>query len=471
MAYREDMTWVKGRGIWKKVYRGKAYYISYGQLKEAGYSPAEDSRDGTRHQANTWWAKKQADLEKANQPPAERSLTPAERAAMAFSTILQDRWADFLSRLDSAGKTEEFVKQELLFLMEQFLLNGQPLPDYAAKHLEPARQQQLADAGKALRGEAVAPPEKTVEAHVEAWLKRQRVLVEAGRMSADRHRGNRTGILHFQKFLGPQSDVARIDASRLDAFYLYALGRVRKGGQGEGWSVAYVRDMFAVARNFIRWCWKQDSCELPRNINDRFSFGPVVKQVTTWSPEEFRRAVGAATGALKLALLLMANCGMTQKDVSDLQDSEVDWVGGRIIRRRSKTREKENVPVVNYLLWPTTWELLQAHRSGQETVLLTKAGKPYLRVGLTGKGNRAKLDRLARDFYKLRAKIQMNRPLKELRKLGASLLNTRTEYGRLAPLFLGHAPKGVSERHYLTLPQELFDEAVTWLGQQLGQVQ
>ena len=36
--------------------------------------------------------------------------------------------------------------------------------------------------------------------------------------------------------------------------------------------------------------------------------------------------------------------------------------------------------------------------------------------------------------------------------------------------FLGHAPKDIAHRHYTLADQPLFDEAVTWLGKQLGQV-
>ena len=67
----------------------------------------------------------------------------------------------------------------------------------------------------------------------------------------------------------------------------------------------------------------------------------------------------------------MLNCGMTQRDISDLKDEEVDWNAGRIRRKRSKTANHDNVPVVEYLLWPRTFDLLKEYRSGGELVLLT----------------------------------------------------------------------------------------------------
>ena len=68
---------------------------------------------------------------------------------------------------------------------------------------------------------------------------------------------------------------------------------------------------------------------------------------------------------------------MTQKDIADLQFSELDWQAGRIVRKRSKTKDQENVPVVNYLLWPMLG-LLKAEKSkgGTGRVLLNANGGP-----------------------------------------------------------------------------------------------
>jgi hypothetical protein len=66
-------------------------------------------------------------------------------------------------------------------------------------------------------------------------------------------------------------------------------------------------------------------------------------------------------------------------------------------------------------------------------------------------------------------RLGFNRPLKELRKLGATLLASHEVYGRFHSYFLGHSPRTVADRHYVRPPQELFDEAVLWLGEQLGQ--
>jgi hypothetical protein len=37
-------------------------------------------------------------------------------------------------------------------------------------------------------------------------------------------------------------------------------------------------------------------------------------------------------------------------------------------------------------------------------------------------------------------------------------------------LFLDHAPQTVAEIHYTTIPQDLLNEAIAWLGRELGVV-
>ncbi len=118
----------------------------------------------------------------------------------------------------------------------------------------------------------------------------------------------------------------------------------------------------------------------------------------------------------------MVNCGMTQIDVSDLRDDEVDWTAGRIIRKRSKTADVANVPVVNYPLWPATFELLKKYRSGAERVLLTESGKPYVRKELDASGKLVKADGFTSNYAHLKRRLKFTKPMKQLRKTGATLL-------------------------------------------------
>ena len=87
-----------------------------------------------------------------------------------------------------------------------------------------------------------------------------------------------------------------------------------------------------------------------------------------------------------------------------MRDSQVDWQRGAISRKRSKTQQVVNVPVVTYRLWPQTIELLRHHRSGQDTVLLTRSGGPWACRTLDDQGKLHKNDNIAPNFRRLQRK-------------------------------------------------------------------
>jgi integrase len=178
--------------------------------------------------------------------------------------------------------------------------------------------------------------------------------------------------------------------------------------------------------------------------------------------------VERATGRLKLHLLLMANCGYTQRDLADLRQNEVDWSNGRIIRKRSKTGDIDKVPVVNYRLWPQTWDLLRECREDGPLVLLTESGRPLVRDEIGPDGKRHKTDTIHSTYRHLQVKLGFAKSTKLIRKTSATLLDGHAEFCRFVGHFLGHAPRTIQEKHYTPPSEERFDRAVEWLGQQYG---
>lgn len=449
MVREYSMTWIASRHRWMKMYKGKRYVIS---CKALG---APETKEASYQAANQWWQAKRAEIDGSN-------VKPQPGSSEAIAGVISE-WAGkpLETELEAAAAVVGFV--------EHFA--DKPLPPGMAEQiLGPDRHAR----NKALVAQLANAPQATTEhaitAHAEIWHQHQQALVAAGQMSADRAANNQTCLAHFLAFM-PGVDVDAIDAGKLSAFYLYCVGQVaaRRSDPAAGWSIAYARDVFSVAKSFIRWLWERGFIELPKNIGSRsFRFGSPAQAVRTWTVGEFQMAVKEAPGKLKLAILLMANAGMTQGDVADLLDSEVDWAQGRVIRKRSKTAAHEHVPVVNVKLWPLTFELLKKYRSGTERVLLTESGLPYVRKELKG-GMLVKADGLRSHWVHVRKRLGLNRPLKQLRKLGATLLEGHPVYGRFVQHFLGQSPRTVAQRHYATPSPELFDEAVEWLGKQLGQ--
>ena len=84
----------------------------------------------------------------------------------------------------------------------------------------------------------------------------------------------------------------------------------------------------------------------PNLHSRRYRFGGGAKAVPVLEIGEVPKLIDEAPGQLKLHLLLMANTGMTQTDISDLHPSEVDWERGRVTRKRSKTEDRASVPTV-----------------------------------------------------------------------------------------------------------------------------
>jgi integrase len=467
-----EMTWVPSRRLWRKVFRSVVYTVSCKQLREQGHNFTAESKEGSYIAANAWWHKTEFELE-AQERAARRPPVPFEDVV---APLLEHLYKGYPSQEEMLGRPptpeDELrrLRQGAMMLFQLYVLQGVPLPPEVACQIPPHSLTALDN----LR-EAGAAPGKSVEEHAERWLKKLQAKVDAGRMTAARCANNRTCLEHLKTYLGASSDVSGITAQAVEGFYLHCLSQIAARRQDKagklGWSVAYARDVFAVARAFIRWLSDCDAIPLPKNLNSRsFDFGGSGQVNKTWTVTEFQKIVKAAPGKLKLAVLLMANTGMTQQDVSDLLDSEVDWSAGRVRRKRSKTRGDANVPEVEYLLWPVTFALLKQYRSGQNRVLLTEKGEPFVRTKLNDKGKLVKADGFASNYAHVQRRMGLSRPLKQLRKLGASLLASHEVYGRLVSYFLGHSPRTVADRHYTVPPQALLDEAVTWLGRQLGQV-
>jgi integrase len=224
------------------------------------------------------------------------------------------------------------------------------------------------------------------------------------------------------------------------------------------------------AKNFVTWLASKALIPLPPNlISRKYKFGSTNKPIPTFTVEEIRTLFNASKGQLTLHLLLMANCGFTQQDVSDLSQDEVDWKAGTITRKRSKTRNHEDCPTVTYRLWPRTFALLEQHRqTSGALVLRTKSGQPWLTKRQTeGKFNRT--DNTKSVYRHLQSRSGVSKPIKLLRKTSASLLDTHPSYGRYAGYFLAHSPTTIRDKSYVTPSQDQFDAALAWLGAQYGE--
>ena len=195
-------------------------------------------------------------------------------------------------------------------------------------------------------------------------------------------------------------------------------------------------------------------------------------EIQTYANADIEKTVALANGQLKLHLLLMLNCGMTQKDVSDLLKSQIDLKAGIISRKRSKTKDKVNTPKVSYQLWPSTLAELTKHMSKLPGLraLTTKSGQAWCRKETTESGKIKKADNIATlwsNFKKANPDAKFLKTLKALKKSSSSLLRN-SKFAEFHEYFLGHSEKTISGRNYSKLDQNDFKAAIAWLGEQYG---
>lgn len=444
------MTYVPGRKGWMKFYRGKSYAVPCAQL---GVSPGKEA---SYIAANARWEQKKTELDQAER----------EEAAKAHP-----RSAEIVSFLDRhTGRTFGTGQEATAALFD--VMTAGPHPDGLNEAiLGPDRVQRIDELVRAfIGGDTRTEPERPVASQVERWLGTLRAGVSTRNLSAGRWDAYARNVRHFAGWLGTDADVSVLTAAKLEAFYGWVCERVA----GRKWSPATAAGVFMTARQFIRWLAESGAIPLPCNIaSRRFKFGTGAREVETFTDDEVKTLISAATERTRLYLLLMLNCGMYQNDIAELAVSEVDWKAGTVTRKRSKTRGRKDAPTVSYKLWPETLRLLKAQRAkegvpngtGGVRVLLTTDGKPLVYASIHDRpGKHTGWDAIQSAYHRLCEKIGVRKPLKCFRKTAASKLVTHPEYGAFVQHFLAHTPKGMTDRHYVKPDGRTFDEAVAWLG-------
>jgi integrase len=433
------------------MYHGTRVYVS---CRELGTEP---TKEASWKAANEWWRQKRLELQASKPEPPESSLEREIR--------IRKEWAVQHGRPDDAAEQEELLRSitmlstkhpEIAERLEALVFNSL-IPSTAVWQDRTSNVQE-------------PPSDRTVGVHFDRWVKTQQANAAAGKVTPDRADNNRIALVHFRGWIGPSTSIDAINAIRLHDFYEHCLSRVTAKREGRaGWSSAYAGKVFSVTRSFIRSLSELDLIPLPKNIDSaQHKFGNGAKKIPVFTVEEFRKLFAAATGQLRLHLLLMANCGYCQTDCSDLKQSEVDWRAGRITRKRSKTSDQDDVPEVSYQLWPETFRLLREYRSNDPVnVLLTESGLPWVRKELIG-GRLKKSDNIASNYAHLTKNTGIKKSLKLVRKTSAGIIESHEHFGRYKSHFLGHSPRSLADKSYAPPSVELFDRIVKWLGEQYG---
>ena len=438
VAKKERMGWVTSMKRWQKRYQGKLYTISPRQL---GVQSA--TKAASREAANQWWETKKAEIDKAAAPAIPIAVMEDPKLKLSFAIPPE---IDEIVCLPREAWTKE---QRAQWEGWNRQVRGKAIP------LIRGFQSLCED----------EPTDRSVGSQVERFLARKLIKVDAGEIAPGRYESYRCEIEAFRDWIQAETLVQSITAAVLEDYLMHLHKQVARRVIAPKTAAGRL----STAKQFIRGLWEIDLIELPKNIDGRkmrIKIPPPDKK--TIPLPDLKKILRGAGDRMRLYLLLMLNCGLTQTDIAQLRLDEVDWKTGRIKRKRSKTRDHERVPEVNYLLWPETLRLLRHYRSDHEALVLLNADNRPLRTERIVDGRNKVNDAIKNAYWRLQQQTKTKYPLKLFRKTAATLLASHEVYAKFVQHFLGHAPTTIADRHYVVPSQEQFDHAVRWLGQQIS---
>lgn len=446
------------RPKWRKIYKGKKYHFR-----------------GTYQEALTAWTVKKAELETHTAPDREAEDS---KAFERFLAVLGEWGSPHIAEAIRMLAEEDPI---VIHWVAERVLDGElgPPPDDAdsvaekwLNALENAVRDERLEQLELLVGEKT-PDVHTINQAVELFLGRMEAKARVGEIAAGYFDILKRCLDHFADHVRRRASVNAITEMTLESYHTLLLKSLKCKG-GDGWSADYIDGYLRAMKRFVRWAWRGRLLkDLPRNIDSRdIGISKPDKRIKPWRDEDISTMLAHASERTRLFLMLMLNCGVTQKDISDLNNEEMDWERGRIIRKRGKTKKFEGVPEVEYALWPETLALLKKFGSRSGRVLSNEDGGPLkvkeLRT-VNGKPKVLKLDNIAVAFGRLIRKLTKRELLKEpkslkfFRKTSHSKIGNNPEFAHLKQYFLGHSARTVADKNYFAMSQDAFDRAISWL--------
>jgi integrase len=420
------MTWEKSKARWRKMHKGKIYIISPQALG------CPSTKDESYLAANAWW---EAKLTEINAQPNSR-----------FDHIIQE-----LEALKQTGVLQSGYDYLIDYVKRQAKDEG--VPESEVKEIVPPSENLLLWGELLSRSKKPTPTDRTVGYWVTKFLDLRKDEVLGRQLSVAQYDLIRLCLDKYKEWIGgDDTNIDKITSDRWIKWYRHLLGL--------DISVEYKKKRLSNVRTFIAWLIEQGLIQAFASlIARRYKFVNYREEVQSVDKEKIKAIIEKATGRLKLVLLLMANTGMNQVDISNLKPSE--YKDGRITRSRSKTK-KQKTRVVSWELWDTTRKLLDEYKeTSGERLFLTESKRAWVRDEMIS-SKRSKTDAVQSVYRHMKTGIT----LKQFRQTSGDMI--RKQFSKdVADHFLAHGRKQVDEA-YFSMEQELLDQAVVWLGEYYG---
>lgn len=469
MPRRAMMSWEgKPACRWSKMYRGTRYRVTCAELR----LPEEDwTHERSYICANEWWRHLKGQLDGIAAAAAERPYAGdlaelrrragyAERHGLdGERAAVEARIAEVEGADPSEGVGLDAATRRRLEAARTLL--GWTIPLDA----DPAALDAVFGDGRIwadrMKRDKPAPADQTCGHWCDAFLA---VVVAADRRAAKTVAEIRQCVTEFRDWFGGKRPVTDIGTDTVRTYYSH-VARLPVVGTKK-------RARYNNFKRFVRFLGEEVAgFVVPPNLhNGEYSFHVETKEVTPVDLDAVRATLAKlpASSMLHCCALLALNCSAQFVDIAQIKTDDITPDGYWVRRRvKLKRRRKDAVPTVKFKLWPESVAAIERHRAASGPLVFVNAkGKPYT-VREIGTSTERVYDLLAQQWKHRRRRHGLPLMFKDLRRVGADLLERSQKYGHLANLMLANAPSSIREKHYTSVPQQQFDEAVAWLRVQI----
>jgi integrase len=417
---------------WRKMHKGVSYSVKCEELEATVWT-----KEGSGKLANEWWRKKIAEIEGK----------PADVKALESIPDIES-----LKRMIEAGQAARAILKEMPYKTPDRETIDRLLGFRQDCGEVPSDVHQRADMVEQVVRKvnpAAAPADRQFKAAAEGFL----ALVK-GDMKASSYRDLCASI----RQLYPQ--YAAMDVGAVNEDFVQ---RVFVGLRDSKLANGVVVKRWQFFTRLVEHFWSMRLCELPRNLKTLHfakKRSARIKQIKRYDTPAVRNLLSSLPERHKLYAMLAINCGMYAADIGRLRKDMVDLDAGRLVRKRTKTEDVDDVPVVNYALWPETVALLRKYWSKDDTLALTSDNGGPLWV--------AREKATVNLIYQMWSRNNgYPIPFKAFRSIGSSLLEDSDEHRSAVLLYGGWSPRSIKDKHYAAPSQRHFDRAILWLREQV----
>ncbi|MEN6428073.1 MAG: tyrosine-type recombinase/integrase [Phycisphaerales bacterium] len=211
---------------------------------------------------------------------------------------------------------------------------------------------------------ALLPSKLTLENLCNLYLDHQLGRAKAGEIRERQYHEQKPRLKAFADFIGRNRLVAEIKTIELLNY--------RKKRIEDARAPVTINNELAIIKAMFHWAQETEIIEQCPRLAAVKKIPRKKVERQTFTPEEVRKLLAAASVQLKAMIFLGLNCGFGPTDCAELQWSNLDLKAGRVHFPRPKTGVDRN-----FILWPQTVEALKAVPVRGEFVFYTRCGNTW----------------------------------------------------------------------------------------------